>query len=133
MHADADFRRLSRLPSLSKRRRVRSAWAVQATTSGGSDPTRTIRTARSLEVWLLTFPEQASTRPPDSLIVAYPAGTTFSEVMPEAARTGFRPGPVQSGGHAERPPLEVLSGTMHALYQESLIRHFEETLDLYVS
>jgi phenylpropionate dioxygenase-like ring-hydroxylating dioxygenase large terminal subunit len=87
-----------------------------------------------LEVWLLTFPEQASTRPPNSLIVAYPAGTTFSEAMP-----GSRLGAVfdqdlsnlagmQRGLHSKFYP-----GTTHALYQESLIRHFEETLDLYVS
>ncbi len=124
--------RLSRLPSLSKRRRACCAWAVQATTSGGSDPTRNDLDKppdpRGVVVYVPRV--QASTLASQQPHRRDIAGTTFSEAMP-----GSRLGPafdqdlsnlagMQRGLHSKFYP-----GTMHALYQESLIRHFEETLD----
>jgi phenylpropionate dioxygenase-like ring-hydroxylating dioxygenase large terminal subunit len=87
-----------------------------------------------LEVWVMDFPDSPDNRPPSQPVQHYPAGSTFSQALGPESRLGAifdqdlsNLEGMQRGLHSAFYP-----GTTHALYQESLIRHFEDIVDHYL-
>lgn len=95
----------------------------------GSDPDSCV-----LELWLLQFFDQRQPRPPDAPVISYPVGTSFTEALGPDNLLG----PVfdqdisnlESIQRGLRSPY--YEGPLLALYEESLVRHFEDVLDTYL-